>query len=265
MFVNTLMKIAVAGATGRVGRHVVEVLEANGHGVVPISRSSGIDLITGHGLGQALEGVHCIIDVATGPSPDQRTATEFFTTATRNLQEFGERAGVNRIVVVSIIGIDRFTAGYGVAKLAHEKAMLAGAIPARILRSAQFHEFVSQLMEWGRRDEVSYVPKMRIQPVGARTVARALASLATNGDLWSGRRPSEPTVTEIAGPCAEDLVDLAVRLAAKRGDSVRIQEVSDPSDPNRELNANGGLLPGASATLAGPTFQQWLDAGEREP
>lgn len=30
-------KIAVAGATGRVGRHVVDVLEAGGHEVVPIS------------------------------------------------------------------------------------------------------------------------------------------------------------------------------------------------------------------------------------
>jgi hypothetical protein len=40
-------KIAVAGSTGRVGRHVVEVLEARGHHVVPISRSSGVDVITG--------------------------------------------------------------------------------------------------------------------------------------------------------------------------------------------------------------------------
>jgi nucleoside-diphosphate-sugar epimerase len=35
-------KIAVAGATGRVGRHVVDVLEAQGHDVVPISPSSGV-------------------------------------------------------------------------------------------------------------------------------------------------------------------------------------------------------------------------------
>ena len=52
----------------------------------------------------------------SGPSPDQKAATEFFTTATRNLQEAGERAGVRRMIVVSIIGIDRFTAGYMAAK-----------------------------------------------------------------------------------------------------------------------------------------------------
>ena len=49
--------IAVAGATGRVGRHVVEVLEAGGHEVVGMSRSNGVDVITGEGLTEALSGV----------------------------------------------------------------------------------------------------------------------------------------------------------------------------------------------------------------
>ena len=84
-------KIAVAGATGRAGRHVVDILESRGYDVVPISRSHGVDVITGEGLDEALTGVHTIIDLATGPSPDQQAATEFFTTATRNLQEAGER------------------------------------------------------------------------------------------------------------------------------------------------------------------------------
>ena len=58
-------KIAVAGATGRVGRPVVEMLESRGYDVVPISRSQGVDVITGEGLDQALTGVETIIDVAT--------------------------------------------------------------------------------------------------------------------------------------------------------------------------------------------------------
>jgi len=133
-------KIAVAGATGRVGRHVVDVLKTGGHDVVAMSRSSGVDVVTGDGLAEALAGVECIIDVATGPSPDQEAATQFFTTAARNLHEAGQRAGVRRMVVVSIIGTDRFTAGYGAAKLAHEQAMLSGPLPVRILRAAQFHQ-----------------------------------------------------------------------------------------------------------------------------
>ena len=154
-------KIAVAGATGRVGHHIVDVLEARGHDVVPMSRSQGVDVITGTGLAAALADVECVIDAATGPSPDQDAATEFFTTAARNLHDAGQRAGVQRMVAVSIIGTDRFTAGYGAAKLAHERAMLSGPIPARVLRAAQFHEFVTLLVEWGTQGEVSHVPKMR--------------------------------------------------------------------------------------------------------
>ncbi|TMJ01856.1 MAG: NAD-dependent epimerase/dehydratase family protein, partial [Bacillati bacterium ANGP1] len=82
-------KIAVAGATGRVGRHVVDVLMAGGYDIVAMSRSSGVDVVTGDGLAAALAGVECIIDAATGPSPDQKAATEFFTAAARNLHEVG--------------------------------------------------------------------------------------------------------------------------------------------------------------------------------
>jgi uncharacterized protein YbjT (DUF2867 family) len=251
-------KIAVAGATGRVGRHVVDVLEAGGHDVVAMSRSSGVDVVTGDGLADALAGAECVIDVASGPSPDHEAATEFFTTAARNLQEVGERAGVRQIVVVSIIGCDRFTAGYNAAKVAHERAMLSGPVPVRILRAAQFHEFVSLLVEWGRQGEVSYVPKMRTQLVAARTVAEALADLAAESAPTAGS--SGAPIPEIAGPREESLVEMARLLAARRGESVRIEGVSDPADPDRELSETGGLLPGPDATLAGPTFEEWLDS-----
>jgi uncharacterized protein YbjT (DUF2867 family) len=254
--------IVVAGATGRVGRHVVEVLEATGHDVVAMSRSSGVDLVTGHGLAAALAGVECVIDVATGSSPDQEAATAFFTAAARNLHQAGERAGVRRMVVVSIIGIDRFTAGFLAAKLAHERAMLAGPIPVRILRAAQFHEFVAQLVDWGRQGEVSYVPKMRTQLVAARTVARALVDLATSPESAPAPGSSGAPISEIAGPREESLVDMAKLLVARRGDPVRIEGVSNPADPDRELYESGALLPGPHATLAGPTFEEWLDTGQ---
>jgi hypothetical protein len=37
--------------------------------------------------------------------------------------------------------------------------------------------------------------------------------------------------------------------------------VSDPDDPDSELYERGALLPGREATLAGPTFEEWLDSG----
>jgi hypothetical protein len=38
------------------------------------------------------------------------------------------------------------------------------------------------------------------------------------------------------------------------------RRVSDPADPDRDLYETGALLPGPHATLAGPTFEEWLDS-----
>jgi uncharacterized protein YbjT (DUF2867 family) len=251
-------KIAVAGATGRVGRHVVDLLEERGHEVVGISRSLGVDVVTGEGLAEALGGVETVVDAATGPSPEQQPATAFFTASARNLQQLGEQAGVQRIVVVSIIGIDRFTGGYYAAKQAQEQAMLAGPVPARILRAAQFHEFVAELVDWGRQDGVSYVLPMRTQLVAARTVAEALADLATVPDSASAATSAAP-IPEIAGPREENLVEMAKLLAARRGDPVRIEAATNAADPDGALYEEGALLPGPHAILAGPTFEEWLE------
>jgi uncharacterized protein YbjT (DUF2867 family) len=251
-------KIAVAGATGRLGRHIVDVLEEGGHDVVRMSRATGVDVVTGEGLSEALAGVDSIVDAASWPSNEQEPATEFFIASSRNLQEEGERAGVQRIVVVSIIGADRATAGFIASKVPHEQAMQSGTIPVSILRAAQFHEFVPLFLEWGRQGDVIYVPEMRTQPVAARTVAEALTELA------NGSKPapetSATTIPEIAGPREESLVEIAKLVAARRGDSVRIEAVSDPNDPQQALFASGLLLPGPDAVLAGPTFEQWLDS-----
>ncbi len=248
------MKLAVAGATGRVGHYVVDVLHEQGHEVVAMSRATGVDVITGEGLDAAVSGAEVIIDTATAPSPEQWAAAEFFTTAARNLQRAGRRAGVRRIVIVSIIGIDGSTTGYNAAKLAHEQAALAGPVPAQILRAAQFHEFVEQLVDWGTQGDVAYLPVMRTQLVAARAVAEQLVDLATGPAAENGGAP----IPEVAGPREERLADVARLLAARRGGPARVEEVSDPADPDRDRFENGGLLPGPLAVLAGPSYADWL-------
>jgi uncharacterized protein YbjT (DUF2867 family) len=239
------MRIAVAGATGRAGRHVVDVLRERGHDAVAISRANGVDVITGEGLAEALRGADAIIDVATGPSPEQEPATAFFTTAARNLQQ----SDAKLIVAASIIGIDKLSGGYNMAKVAHERVLREGPIPVRILRAAQFHEFVEQLMQWGTQGDTAYVPNMRTQLVAARAVAERLVELAT-GD--------GPELSEIAGPREERLAEMAKLVAARRGPWKHVQEVMQDGDPDARLYADGALLPGPGAVLAGPTFQEWL-------
>jgi hypothetical protein len=220
---------------------------------VPISRSHGVDLVTGTGLDAALAGVAAVVDAATGPSPDEREATAFFTASARNLHAAGERAGIGQLVAVSIVGTDRMAGGYARAKLAHEKALRAGAVPVRILRATQFHEFVEQLVQWGTRGETAYLTPARTQLVAARAVAERLADLAT------GPAPTrDAPVEDIAGPQEENLVEVARELVEHRGLGLKVEAFVDPADPDAEAMVAGVLLPGAGATLAGPTFREWL-------
>jgi hypothetical protein len=117
---------------------------------------------------------------------------------------------------------------------------------------------VPLLVEWGTRGEVSYVTKMRTQSVAARTVASSLVDLAT------APGSSDASIPEVAGPREESLVEMAELLVARRGDGVRIEGVSDPTDPDRDLYETGALLPGPHATLGGPTFEAWLEIADRD-
>ena len=44
--------------------------------------------------------------------------------------------------------------------------------------------------------------------------------------------------------------------------SLRIQGVSDPGDPDDKVWEDGSLLANPHATLAGPTFEAWLDSDD---
>ena len=248
-----MTRIAVAGATGRVGRHVVDVLHGGGHDVVPISRSNGVDVITGDGLATALEGVEVVIDTSTGPSAEQGPATEFFLTATRNLEEEGAKAGVRRLVLVSIIGVDKSAGGYGAAKLAQERAVLAGPVPGRILRAAQFDEFVEVLMGWGRQGDVVYLPKMRTQIVAARTVAEALVGAGpvpgAGGRAARRDRRAARGIPPGPGPAGRGQ---ARRTGEDRGGQ-------QPGRPGRRAQLQRRPAAQPARQLAGPTFAEWLE------
>jgi hypothetical protein len=132
----------------------------------------------------------------------------------------------------------------------------------RVLRAALFHEMVPQLIEWGTRVDVAYVRKMRIHSVASRTVAQALVDLATDPAWAASPARSEPPLPEIAGPREENLVDMAKLFVARRGTSLRIESVTHPNDPDDKIWVDGSLLPTPHATLAGPTFETWLDTDD---
>ena len=58
-------------------------------------------------------------------------------------------------------------------------------------------------------------------------------------------------------------VEVAKLLLARCSDPARIEGVSGfygLADPDRKIYESGALMPGPEATLAGPTFEEWLDS-----
>jgi uncharacterized protein YbjT (DUF2867 family) len=247
------MRIAVAGGTGAVGKYVVEAARQAGHEVVSISRRSGVDVRTGAGLAESLQGVEVIIDTTNAGTTKRAEATAFFTEVAGQLQAKGAAQGVSRLVVLSIVGLERVPGfGYYEAKLAQEAAFIAGPLPVSLVRATQFHEFPAQVLSRAGLGPLSLVPIMRIQPVAARAVGEALVAIA-----------AEPTTTtvEVAGPEVEDLVSLARAIVRTRQTRKMVVPLPVPGRAGKAMRT-GGQLPSPGAHIIGPTFAQWLEGGD---
>lgn len=244
------MRIAVAGGTGVVGRHVVDQLRTSGHQPVTLARSAGVDLVSGRGLDEALRGVTVVIDVASVVTTRAGAAADFFTTSTRNLLAAGRHAGVGHHVALSIVGIDdQRLGGYYAGKRAQEAAIVSGPAPWSILRATQFHEFAGQMLHRAGFGRVSLVPKMLVQPVAARDVAATLCELATAAP--SGR------VADLAGPKQEQLVDMARRLVQARSERRLIIPIRLPGKAGKAA-LEGALTPKSGGPRGALTFEDWL-------
>src|SRR5690349_18972659 len=136
------MRIAIAGATGLIGRQLTALARSEGHEVVEIARETGFDLLVGDGLADALAGADAVVDVTQSPTLDEDEASTFFRAVADNLGGAARAAGVARTVVLSIVGADRSPDyGYYVAKVAQEDAHRAASPGAVVLRATQFHDF----------------------------------------------------------------------------------------------------------------------------
>src|ERR1041384_401242 len=100
------MKIVVIGGSGLIGQKLIPLLRGRGHEAVSASPSSGVNTITGEGLGTALAGADVVVDVTNAPSWEDNAVLEFFETSTRNLLTAAAAAGVKHHVALSIVGDD---------------------------------------------------------------------------------------------------------------------------------------------------------------
>lgn len=250
------MKIAIAGGTGTVGRHVVDIVRERGHEPVTLSRATGVDLVTGTGLADALAGVDAVIDVASTQTLSDAESRAFFGAVTRHLLDAETTAGVGHHVALSIIGVDRAPYGYYAGKVLQEELIVRGPVPWTILRAAQFHEFGGQLLQRMRFGPFVVVPRMQSQPVAAREVAERLVELATAAP--AGR------VHDLAGPRVERMADMVRRSAAAAGVRALVVEVAIPGAYGRAMR-DGTMLARPGADLGRQTFGDWIGAGGVAP
>ena len=244
------MRVAVAGGTGRVGRPLVEALRRAGHDAVVLARSRGVDVVTGQGLDGALRGVDAVVDVTGAPVRSAREAERFAAAATDRLMAAGERAGVRHHVVLSLVGVDRVAGPPAFAgKRAQEERALGGRVPATVLRSTHLHDLADAVLAQTREGERARVPPLLVQPVAVTDVALALAELAAG--------PPRGRARDLAGPQAQDLVDMARRSLAARGEVLELVPSWRGVPFGSEL-AGEVLLPGPDARVATTTFDDWL-------
>ncbi|MFD9882859.1 SDR family oxidoreductase [Streptomyces alboflavus] len=244
------MKITVIGGTGLIGSQLVARLREAGHEVVASSLSTGLDLLTGAGLDEALDGADTVVNVSNSPTFDEASPA-FFRTTMENLLAAGERAGVTHQVILSIVGVDQVPQlDYYRAKTLQEELLRGGPTPYSIVRATQFYEFMDAVMSWTSDGETVRLPATPVQPIASADVVAALADVATapplNGTL------------DVAGPDAFSLDDLG-RLTLERQKDPRTVVTDDKAGMFAAVEGDV-LVPRSGARLAATRYEDWLSA-----
>jgi len=209
------MKVTVIGASGLIGSKVVGLLRGDGHEVVGASLSSGVNVLTGDGLADALTGADALVDVTNSPSFDDDPVMEFFTKSTTNLVAGAEAAGIKNYVALSIVGCDQLPeSGYLRAKVAQENLITASGLPYSIVRATQFAEFTDAITESLKDGDEIRVPDALIQPIGADDVAAKVAAVAAGAPLDG--------VVNIGGPEKISFEQMARTSLARQADQTPV-------------------------------------------
>ncbi|NES13751.1 MULTISPECIES: SDR family oxidoreductase [Micromonospora] len=242
------MKIAVIGGTGRIGSQVVRILNESGHEAVPHSPSTGVDLLSGKGLAEALKGADVVVNLTNSPTFDEASPA-YFQTTMDNLLAAAEAAGVGHAVVLSIVGADEVPdLVYYRAKVLQEDILKAGPVPYSIVRSTQFFEFMDAVLTWTADKKTVRLPATPIQPIAAADVAQAVADVSAGAPLQGTR--------EIAGPEVFALDELGRITLAAHGDQRTV--VTDDSAGMFAAASGDALVANDGAVIFKTSYRDWL-------
>ena len=243
------MVIAVTGASGQLGRIVIDKLKAKvpPGTVVALARSSrkaadlGVEIRPGdYGrpdeLAASLAGIDTLLLISSS-EVGQRT------TQHRNVIEAAKKAGVRRIVYTSLLHADTSPLSLASEHLETEAMVRASGIPFTILRNGWYME----------NHTASVQPSVS---------AGALIGSAGNGRIAGALREDyaeaavavlteaghEGKIYELAGDAPYTLADLAQEISRQAGRDIPYRDLP-PADYARALEA-AGLPAGLAAALA---------------
>ena len=242
------MKIAVIGGTGLIGSQVVKILNASGHEAVPHSPSTGLDLLSGQGLPEALKGADVVINLTNSPTFGDASPA-FFQKTMDNLLAAAKAAGVGHAVILSIVGADLVPGlVYYRAKVLQEDILKSGPVPYSIVRATQFFEFVDAVLSWTSDENTVRLPATLVQPMASADVAQAVADVSVGAPLQGTR--------SIAGPQVFPLDELGKITLATHGDHRTV--VIDNSAGMFAAVTGDALIAKDDTVIAKTTYREWL-------
>jgi uncharacterized protein YbjT (DUF2867 family) len=217
--------ILITGSGGTVGREVVRELAQAGKAVraayhsrpptAPGVQGARIDMTSGEGLDDAMRGIEALFLLA-GEVPDQ-------VAAETRVVEAAKRAGVRRIVKLSVLAAE--TEAYSFARIhrAVERAIESSGIPWTFLRPGSFMQnFATYYRDMIREQNGIFLPMSdsREAHVDARDIARVAAAALTR-DGHAGK------AYDLVGPEPLSYADAAAKISAVAGRTIAYVPMGD--------------------------------------
>lgn len=220
------MTIAITGATGQLGRLVIEKLKAKlpADAIVALVRSPDkadslgvparrFDYADAGTLSPALEGVETLLLISSS-EVGQREAQH------RNVIAAAKAAGVGRIVYTSLLHADRSPLSLAVEHRATEAALAEAGIPATILRNGWYSENYTASLPSALANGalVGSAGDGRISAATRADYADAAVAVLT-GEGHSGK------TYELAGDASFTLAELAAEVSNQTGSDIPYRDL----------------------------------------